>query len=284
MIFAGTPFATWQQQGLDRHSVVAVSELMAPQAGDFEFKANAASYATIQFTPITDELRKAGLYGDPAWSALAQNFTVRTPSATWSEADLVKLASISFDANLQKVGETPTGFQLTEQKDAGFAITRERPGITGPQCIKATDKKGLPRAFYPYLAYAPRGVKSGKISFSCALQLPATQAVPLTLEFRGKGHTKDIGPQLSISATGALQVAGQTLATLPADAWTELTITFTLGAAKTYDLTLTNAAGRKSFTLPFKNETFDQITWIGIVANADADGCFYLDAIQFKLL
>ena len=283
MIFADKPFATWQKQGLDTHSVVAVSELMAPLSGDFEFKANAAGYAAIHFSPITDELRKAGLYGDPAWTTLAQNFTLRTPSATWSETDLAKLASISFDANLQNVGETPTGFQLTEQKEAGFAITRERPGTTGPQCIKVTDKKGLPRTFYPYLAYAPRGVKSGTITFSCALQLPSAQAVPLTLEFRGKGQTKDIGPQLAISATGVLQVAGRTLATLPADAWTELTITFTLGAAKTYDLTLTNAEGQKRFTLPFKNETFDQVTWIGIVANADADGCFYVDAIQFKL-
>lgn len=38
-----------------------------------------------------------------------------------------------------------------------------------------------------------------------------------------------------------------------------------------------------ALTLPFGNATFDQLSWLGVTAPADADGCFYLDSLKLQI-
>jgi hypothetical protein len=175
--------------------------------------------------------------------------------------------------------------------------------VSGPNCLKGTDKKGLAKSFYPYLHMAPRGLDEGRVTFSFAARLPEHGAVPFTIEMRGKGGTAETGPSLAFAADGGIKANGRPVGALAPSAWTRFAITFTLSPTPSKGYTLTieppeNHAARESHTsggvgaasgntmrldLPYASPSFAQLGWIGITAPADADGCFYLDAVKLAV-
>lgn len=239
----------------------------------------------IGFTPILESLKTAGLYGDAAWRALPAQFTPRTPSATWTEEDFKRLNAFTLDLNLMKPGDTPPVFQQSANEKAGFAVTSEVPGLKGKNCLKGTDRKGLVKSFYPYLYVSPRGVDTGHIIFTFAARLPERDAVPFIVEARGRRGVSETGFTLAFAADGKIKANGRPVGVLNPGQWTRFEIAFDLGAKRTgrYTLTVRGADGEKTLTIPFGKATFDQLGWLGIIAPADQDGCFYLDGLALAI-
>lgn len=75
LLFDGKPFADWQAKGIDAESVLGDSGCRNPTALDFSLGDGAAARAAIGFEPFDEEIKKAGLYGDPEWRA--------TPARQW---------------------------------------------------------------------------------------------------------------------------------------------------------------------------------------------------------
>ncbi len=286
LTFAGKSLSEWQALGHDTNSVVADPGCRNPAAFDFSLPPDAPACRLIGFVPFDEEIRKAGLTGEAAWRGIPKRYPPRTPSAVWSEDDFARLNAFELDLNPLKDGDEPGIFRLTEQKGAGFAVTSEVPGTRGPKCLKCTDKKGLPKSFYPYLHVAPRALTRGRITFTFAARLPAEAApAPFAVDLRGRNQASDTGPSLTIARDGSVKASGKPVCTLKPGAWTTFEIAFTLGPASTGSYTLTTRTGsdEKTQTLPFAHATFDQLSWLGITAPADADGCFYLDSLTLTV-
>jgi len=284
LTFGGKPFADWQASGRDAGSVLADPGCRNPAAHDFSLAADAPACRLIGFAPFDDELKKAGLYGDAAWRALPARYPARAPSAVWNENDFVKLNAFDLDLSLLNDGEAPGVFRMTEQKDAGFAVTSEVPGVHGPKCLKCTDRKGLAKSFYPYMHVAPKNLKQGRIAFTFAARLPTRGAAPFNVELRGK-ETAATGPSLTIAADGTVKANGKPVATLTATEWTAFEIRFALGEpnARAYQLTVRKGTETRTHTLPYASPAFDQLCWLGFTASADTDGCLYLDGLALRI-
>ncbi len=284
LTFAGKSFAEWQALGHDTNSVIADPGCRNPSAFDFSLAPDAPACTLIGFVPFDSELQKAGLYGDASWRGLPKAYAPRALTVNWTDADLDKLIAFDLDFNLLKDGDEPGVFRATEQKGAGFAVTSEVAGLRGPKCLKCTDKKGLPKSFFPYMHIAPRALKNGQITFTFAALLPAQAAAPFTVEFRGK-TTSEAGPSVAVSRDGSVKANGKPAGTLTPGAWTTFEISFALGAKRdgTYTLKTRSATGEKTLTLPFGSAAFADVNWLGITAPADADGCFYLDALSLRI-
>ena len=286
LTFGGKSFAEWQADGLDAASLIADPGCRNPAALDFSLPPDAPALAAVGFVPFDAEIRKAGLYGPPEWRDLPKRHPPRTPAPVWQESDFKRLNAFALDFNLMNPGDAPDVFRLSEEKGAGFTVTREVPGTAGPHCLKATDKKGLSRSFYPYMHVAPRLLDDGHITFTFAAMQPADTPVAFTVEFRGRGGTADTGPALTFARDGSVKANGKPVATLTPGAWTHFEIAFALGKNRTgtYTLTCRAPGGEpRTHTLPFGKDTFSQLSWLGITTPENADGHFYLDALSLSV-
>ncbi len=283
LTFANKSFEAWQAAGHDTNSVVGDPGCRNPAAFDFSLPPDAPACKKIGFVPFDDELRKAGLYGDAAWRELPKNFPPRKPSAVWSEEDLARFNNFELDFNLMKDGAEPPVFHVTDAKNAGFAVTSEIAGTHGKKCLKCTDKKGLAKSFYPYLNFAPRALKQGSITFTFAVQQPATNASNMYISMRGDADVT--GPAVGIGRDGVVQANGKKIGKLDPGEWTHFELRFDLGAKNTghYILTVRNRAGQTTHTLPFAAPTFNAIKWLGLTTPDAADGVIYLDELKLQI-
>ncbi len=285
LIFGNGSFAEWQKRGRDTDSVIADSGCQDPVNFNFSLAPDANACRSIGFQPFDQEIRKAGLTCGKEWIRVPASYTPRQPTRTWSREDLLKFAAFDLDFSTMTEGKPPTGIRQQSAGDAGFFVTREVSGWNGPACLKAVDRKALAKSFYPYLIVDKlRKLESSPVTFTVAVMQPAQAAGPLQLEFRGHGGTAEAGPSIAVGRDGSITAGGKTLATLKPGEWTHFTIRFGLKEQWTgnYTLTLADRAGSKDFTLPFKNSSFREISWIGLMANGSEDSVFYLDALSFQ--
>ncbi len=285
LTFDGKSFAEWQAQGYDSGSSIADPGCRNPAAFDFTLWQDSPACTAIGFVPFDGEIKKAGLYGDRDWCAMPSRYPPRTPSDVWSEKDMQKLNAFELDFNMMNAGDEPGVFRMSEQKGAGFAVTREVAGTKGPQCLKCTDKKGLTKSFYPSLTVTPRILREGKIQFSFSALQPAQNAVSFTVEFRGRGQGNITGPSIAVARDGVVKANGRSACTLKPDCWTRFEISFVLGEESmgNYTLVTDGPDGKKTLTCPFGGTAFDQIGWLGIIAPDNSDGCFYLDDVKLTI-
>lgn len=285
LTFAGKSFAEWQAAGVDAQSVIGDPGCRNPDKFDFSLVPNAPAGKAIGFVPFDAEIQKAGLYGDAAWRDLPKRCTLRQPAPEWADADFVKFNAFDLNFNLMKNGEEPSVFKVTADKGAGFAVTGEVPGLKGPKCLKATDRKGLSKNFYPYLQYSPRGLKEGNVKFTFAVQPSAKSPMRLEVTLRNSGAGLVNGPSLAISRDGKVKAGNETVATVHPGEWTQFEMQIALGPQSkgSYTLVTRSKAGEKKFTLPYSNPTFKDIGWIGITTPDDAEGVCYLDALKLEI-
>jgi hypothetical protein len=282
--FAGKSFVEWQAQGLDQGSVVGDPGFVDPARYDFSLKPGAAALKAVGFVPFDDEIKKVGLYGDDAWRKLPEKHTPRTPSAVWTPEDLAKLIAFRLDFEDLPDGYGPSLFRLAKEGDATFAVTSEA-AATGKKSYKCTDRKGLKKAFYPYIHLAPRKLGKGRVSFRFDAMLHKEQPAPFYVEFRGAGSTDDVGPSIRFSRDGTIEANGKTVLTAEPGTWCHFEIAFELGAEapKEYSLVTEYRGERQTQRLPFRHQTFSEISWVGISASEDADGVFYLDEVELRV-
>ncbi|MFO7901626.1 MAG: hypothetical protein R6U98_03105 [Pirellulaceae bacterium] len=106
-----------------------------------------------------------------------------------------------------------------------------------------------------------------------------------SVEFRGRGSTKEVGPSLRFDRDGKITAAGTKLLDAATGTWFHIEIAFELGttAPKEYSLLARCGDDEKGCTLPFKPEAFSDLRWLGITAFEDADGVFYLDNMRLRV-
>lgn len=286
LTFGGKSFAQWQASGLDRQSRVGDPGFRNPAAFDFSLSPDAPACQAIGFVPFDEEIKKAGLYGDSTWRAIAQAYPPRKPSAEWAEADFARFNAFDIDLNLLKDGAEPGVFRISAAKGSGFTVTSEVPGVKGPKCLKATDRKGLAKNFYPYINFTPRGLKQGQITFTFAVRQPVHGAARLSVDLRGTGSPEPAGPGIAIGRDGVIKAGKQTIGKLQPDAWTRFELRFALGAGNqgTYTLVTRTGSGPESaHTLPFGSPAFKDIGWLGFTMPDDADGTLYLDDLKLQI-
>ena len=283
LTFAGKSFAAWQAAGYDAGSVVGDPGCRNPAAFDFSLSSDAPACRQIGFVSFDEEIRKAGLYGDAAWRELPKNYPPRQPSPIWTETDLARFNNFDLDFNLMKDGAEPPFPQSANTKNAGFVVTSEIAGTHGKKCLKCTDKKGLPKNFYPYFNFAPHGLNQGAITLTFSVLQPAVNPAKFSVAMRGDADVG--GPGVVIGRDGVVQARGRNITKLVPGEWTRFEIRFDLGVKNTghYTLTVRNRAGETTHTLPFGGAAFNAIKWLDFSMPDDADGVAYLDDLHFQV-
>ena len=285
LIFGGGNFAEWQKRGRDVNSVIADSGCKDPVNLDFSLAPDANACKLIGFRSFDDEIKTAGLTCDKSWIKLPASYTPRTPTKTWTKQDLIKFAAFDLDFNQTAVDKPPLGIHQQNGDGAGFFVTREVAGYKGPACLKAVDRKALQKSFYPYLSIDKlRKLDESPVKLTFAIMQPKINAGSMTIEFRGDGQTRESGPHLNFTKDGKVSAAGKEVARLTPEEWTHFTIEFGLKDQNTgsWNLTIKNKQETKILTLPFRHKEFNDISWIGIMADSSEDSVFYLDDISFK--
>jgi len=282
--FAGKSFAEWQAQGLDQGSVVGDPGFVDPARYDFSLKPAAAATKGVGFVPFDDEIKKAGLYGDETWRKLPEKYTPRTSSAVWTPEDLAKLIAFRLDFEDLPDGYEPSTFRLAKEGDATFAVTSEAASV-GQKSYKCTDRKGLKKPFYPYIHLAPKKLSEGTITFCFDAMQHKGDPAPFYVEFRGAGSTNDVGPSIRFGKDGNVEANGKTVLTAASGTWCHLEIAFELGAEapKEYSLVTEYRGERQTQRLPFRHQTFGELSWLGVSASDDVDGVFYLDEVELRV-
>ena len=284
LTFAGKTFAEWQAEGQDAGSVIGDPGCVDPAKLDFTLKPGAPAIKAIGFVPFDKEIKKAGLHGDAAWRGVPERQKQRTPTETWSPEDRAKLISFRMDFEDMPDGYEPPNFRLAKEGDATFAVTSEA-ACAGKKSYRCKDKKGLKKSFYPYIHLAPRKLSKGRVTFGFDAMISKQAPIRFQIECRGKGSTKDVGPSLQFDRDGSLVANGKKILVAKPGQWCRVEIAFVLGetAPKEYTLLACCGGEEKRVTIPFTHKTFSELRWLGITANEDADGVFYLDNMSLKI-
>lgn len=281
LTFAGKSFADWQASGQDEGSVIGDPGFRDPAHYDFTLRPDAPAIQAVGFVPFDQEIAKAGLYGEPEWRDLPSRYPPRQPAPTWTADDFAKLIAFDLDFDDMPVGYQPNQFRLGTSDGGTFAVT-DTVAHSGTKSYQCVDRKGLKKSFYPYIHLAPKRLDSGPVTFAFAAMLDPKTPAPFYVEFRGAGSTNQVGPSLDFKADGTITANGKPVLTAAPGTWVEVKIALQLGpdAPKTYRLTLRANGETSEQTLPYQHETFSDIRWLGISAEGDVDGSFYLDDLK----
>ena len=173
--FAGLTLDQWrQQQKHDQHSIIADPLFVDAKNRDFHLKPDSPALK-LGFKPF--DYTKAGVYGDPAWVAKANEVTY--PPLEWPP-DPPALA-IKDDFEKTAVGQPPQGAEVhVENKGDSIAVTDET-AASGKHSLKIVDAPGLQNACNPHLVYSPN---HGTGTTRCSFDLRIDPGVSINHEWR----------------------------------------------------------------------------------------------------
>ena len=275
--FLGNSLEAWQEKGREQGSIVADPRFADPQQGDFRLAADSPALK-LGFQPF--DFGKAGVYGEPAWVAKANEVTYPPLEVVPDPPPL----SIRDDFETQTVGQPPSGVGVhVENKGDSITVTDEQ-AASGKQSLKITDAPGLARAYNPHLVYSGIQYREGQAINTFALRIePETF---LQFEWRDYGKSPyRTGPQFSIR-NARLQAGKTETLDLPTDQWLRFEVVATLGedAPATWKLSVTvpGQAPRVFDELPYASSEFEQLTWVGFMSNATVATSFYLDDLELS--
>lgn len=286
--FAGKTFAEWQASGQDTHSVIADPQFVDPAKGNYGLGKDSPALA-LGFQPF--DPAEAGL--EPAFRDLdTPPFEVALPPVYTMARPVERELPFGFDIDCEDIplGLSPREFSKNGfSEGANFAVTDE-DAATGKRCLKATDKAGLGKSFYPYIATAKKRQEGG-VRFSFDLKLRKDNPTRGVVTVRDYATARTLGREfigafsLEFAADGQLKASGQPLGSMPVGEWTHFDLRVQAGAnaARTYQVDVTvPGAEKRSYTLPIDSPDFHEFSWIGIIADDDRDGGFYLDNLSLR--
>jgi hypothetical protein len=273
--FAGLTLDQWrEQQKHDEHSIVADPLFVDAKSHDFHLKPNSPALK-LGFEAF--DYAQAGVYGDPAWVAKANEVTY--PPLEWPP-DPPALA-IKDDFEKTAVGQPPQNAEVhVENKGDSITVTDETAG-GGSHSLKIVDAPGLQNTWDPHLACSPN---HGTGITRCTFDLRIERGVSINHEWRDwRNSPYGVGPSFSIVGD-AVQAGGKTLLHLPLGQWTHLDVAADLGPKNTGTWTLTvTLPGEPPKTFKdLKNGStaFEKLTWLGFTSNATDKAVFYLDNLE----
>jgi hypothetical protein len=122
---------------------------------------------------------------------------------------------------------------------------------------------------------------------TCAFWLRVEKASVLELEWRDykSGSPYRVGARLRIQ-DGRLRLDGGKTLDLPMDQWVRYVITGTLGVEDgkwSLAVTLPGQETKTFADLPYQHEGFRQLTWFGLMSNANATTTSYIDGVSLSV-
>jgi hypothetical protein len=144
LTFAGKSLAEWQAEGQDEGSVIGDPGFSDPARDDFSLRPDAPAISAVGFQPFDQEIRKAGLYGDPEWCSIGSRYARRQPSATWTPEDLARLVAFDMDFEDMPVGYQPEIFRLSTSGEGTFQVSDDA-AYTGTKSARAPTRRAWPR-------------------------------------------------------------------------------------------------------------------------------------------
>ena len=163
-----------------------------------------------------------------------------------------------------------------------------RTAASGVKSLKFTDHPDAKHEFLPYLTLSADGFFTGVACMSFDLRLEGD--VGARIEFRETGNAREfpVGPSVLFSgATGV--TAGdnpEKLAEIPLDEWFHVDLLVPLRKNAPGELQLKTADGstRRIAPLPPRTPDFWRCSWIGIIAEGQNHGEFYVDNLRIDRL
>lgn len=267
VLFDGKTLSEWQKAGHDVHSLVADPLFIAPNKGDFRLRPDSPA-SKIGFVPF--DAPKAGRVG-------AKPDTSFAPRAFPEPPPPPEPTPIADDFESSAVGSKALTASTQEENETATVRVTGEAAASGKHSLKFTDAPGQKFNFNPHLYYEP-GFTKGRLRV--AFDLRWEPGAMVYHEWRDKASPYKVGPSLTVSAAGALVVAGKTLARLLPSSWTRFEIVSTLGSG---NWTLTVTPSGASAPLRFADLSCDPhwaaLDWCGFVSLAETGSVFYLDNV-----
>ncbi|NLF17803.1 MAG: right-handed parallel beta-helix repeat-containing protein [Lentisphaerae bacterium] len=272
----------WYTPRMDAHSRVADPKFVDAAARDFRLQPDSPALA-LGFRPI--DPAAAGLYGDPAWTALPQS---HPPRPLLPNETALGLRLVTDDFEDTPVGAKPAYAALVEAPEAGAVITvSDERASGGRHSLKFTDTAEAPIYYHPHLYYTPRLV--GDLRVTVSFDLYREPGAMLWTEWRHTPSYAKVGPCLYIEADGQILLQGKRPANcvLPDSTWLHVEMSDALGslADGLWKLRILDEKGTVLFEqddLPCDPE-FSRVLWLGFVAHGTAPAIFYLDNLTMTL-
>ena len=265
----------WQAAGQDKNSIIADPLFVAPDRRDFRLKPGSPA-AQIGFVPF--DISPAGRVGigsrkpEPVWRDRAY------PAPPAAQPSLVRTG-----LEEQAVGEQAAGATTFEEDERATARVSAETAASGKHSLKFIDRPGQKANYNPHVFWSPN-IMEGIVVATFALRVePGTH---MYHEWRDPSGVQNPGPSLWVGADGALTVRGKKLLDLPPSQWVRFEIRCGVGERADGKFSLTVRMPGRTAPLRFLDlpcgSGFTGLNWFGFVANADADGVFFLDDVEIK--
>jgi hypothetical protein len=276
--FQGKSLDEWQAAGKDLGSLVADPLFADPDHGDFHLREGSPA-AKIGFEPF--DYTQAGVYGDPAWKKLAEDYQYK-PVHFAPDAPPPPPLAFRTDFEDQAPGAPPphAAHVALENKGDSIGVTDQLGAGGSAKCLRLKDVPGLQFPYNPHFWYAPTHVEGvSQVSFDVLLRPGAV----LYHEWRDSASPYRSGPSIFFQ-DGVLRAAGHDVCAAPLDQWIHVTIRAGLGGASTgtwdLDVDVPGQDPVRLTALPNGSPEWKSLTWLGFVSNADADTELLLDNIE----
>jgi len=275
--FLGKSLDQWRQQtGHDTHSIIADPGFLDAANRDFRLRPDSPALR-IGFRPF--DTSRVGVYGDPEWIALARSLPVRKRRIPPPPppADLVD------DYESTPVGQAPADAEVHVENNGDAIVVTDAQAAAGSRAVQITDTPGLQRTYNPHLVYRVRHA-AGRTTAAFDLWIAPDSYIVIEWRDYNKGPYRT-GPSMTIR-NGTLSLRNGPSLKLPAQTWLHFEITAPLGptAPNRWNLTISRAGRRLGQwkNLPFAQDDFDTLQWVGFISNATTRTTCYLDNLAIR--
>jgi hypothetical protein len=267
--FLGKSLAEWQELGREEGSIIADPLFVDVTRGDFRLRPESPALK-IGFEPF--DWTKAGVYGDPAWVAKANE--VHYPPLELPPPKPPVISHLTFEHDT--AGRSPRGFDISAGGKPALVVVTEETAASGKRSLKVTDAPDLRENWLPLVVF-PTYLNQGVIRNTFDLRVEKASIVMYEWRDNPGGGT---GPRLRIEGGKLRLPTGATLE-LPEHQWIRFEITCALGpeATGTWSLVvkIADQPPRTFNDLPFRSSAFAALTWAGFISDARSTTSYYLD-------
>ncbi|RMF91890.1 MAG: right-handed parallel beta-helix repeat-containing protein, partial [Planctomycetota bacterium] len=223
---AGMTWEDWQAAGHDTHSIIADPLFVDADARDFRLRPNSPA-SRIGFEVF--DFSKAGVYGDPAWTAEVRKTSFPAPYVPPPPEPL------SFRDDFENSDASAILLFARLSVDRFPELIRIAPDeqAEGNHVLRITDRAGLERGFDPHFYLDPHWSDG---AFTIRFKLRCEPKSKGYFECRDRASPYRVGPTVALQG-GVLSTRGRKLLEVPFGKWVEIEMRAKLGdAAGTWTL------------------------------------------------